>query len=156
MKIILLSVGKKHDPLYEEVILYFTKKASFYNPLSWEILPACKNSSLPVDAQKKEEGERILSFLKPSDYCVLLDEAGKGLSSPGLAEFFEKRKNESTERLVFVIGGAFGVSEEIKKRANFTFSLSKLVFPHMLVRLILAETVYRSLSILAGDKYHHE
>jgi 23S rRNA (pseudouridine1915-N3)-methyltransferase len=156
MKIIFLSVGKKHEVLFEDAILHFTKRASFYNPVSWEILSPSKNPSLPIESQKKEEGERILSFLKPSDYCILLDETGKNLSSEDLSQKIEERKNEATERLVFIIGGAFGVSEEVKKRANFTFSLSKLVFPHMLVRLILAETVYRSLSILAGDKYHHE
>jgi 23S rRNA (pseudouridine1915-N3)-methyltransferase len=87
---------------------------------------------------------------------ILLDEKGKMLSSPGLANLMQQKANQSAQRIVFLIGGAYGVDDEIKKRANFTWSLSELVFPHMLVRLILAEQVYRACSILANEKYHHE
>jgi len=85
----------------------------------------------------------------------LLDERGKMLSSPDLAQMIQQRANESTKRLIILIGGAFGVHESIAKRAQFTWSLSKLVFPHMLVRLIIAEQVYRACSILRNEKYHH-
>jgi 23S rRNA (pseudouridine1915-N3)-methyltransferase len=105
---------------------------------------------------KKKEGETILSWLSKDDYLIALDERGKSLSSPGLAEFIQKRGNESTKNLVFLIGGAFGLDEAVLKRANFQWSLSSLVFPHQLVRLILAEQVYRACTILKNEKYHHK
>ena len=94
--------------------------------------------------------------LTTTDVLILLDEKGKMLSSPGLANLIQQKANQSAQRIVFLIGGAYGVDDEIKKRANFTWSISDLVFPHMLVRLILAEQVYRACSILANEKYHHE
>jgi 23S rRNA (pseudouridine1915-N3)-methyltransferase len=78
------------------------------------------------------------------------------INSPGLANLIQQKANQSTQKLIFLIGGAYGVNDEIKKRANFTWSLSQLVFPHMLVRLLLAEQIYRACSILANEKYHHE
>ena len=86
---------------------------------------------------------------------MLLDERGKQIASPELATFLQQRANESTRNIIFLIGGAFGVDEQIFKRASYTLSLSKMVFPHMLVRLILAEQVYRACSILRNEKYHH-
>ncbi|MFM9634934.1 23S rRNA (pseudouridine(1915)-N(3))-methyltransferase RlmH, partial [Streptomyces galilaeus] len=86
---------------------------------------------------------------------LLLDERGKLLSSPELAQLLQQKANESTKRLLILIGGAFGVDETVNKRANYTISLSKLVFPHMLVRLIIAEQVYRACTILRNEKYHH-
>ena len=105
---------------------------------------------------KKAEAQSILKVLTTTDILILLDEKGKMLSSPGLAKLIQQKANQSAQRIVFLIGGAYGVDDEIKKRANFTWSLSDLVFPHMLVRLILAEQVYRACSILANEKYHHE
>jgi 23S rRNA (pseudouridine1915-N3)-methyltransferase len=87
---------------------------------------------------------------------ILLEETGKMLSSPGLAKLIQQKANQSAQRIVFLIGGAYGVADEIKLSAQFNWSLSELVFPHMLVRLILAEQVYRACSILANEKYHHE
>ena len=86
---------------------------------------------------------------------MLLDEKGKSLSSEGLATFLQTRANESTKKIVFLIGGAFGVDEKVKKRAQFVWSLSSLVFPHHLVRLILAEQLYRAATIIRNEKYHH-
>ena len=97
-----------------------------------------------------------MKALQPTDILILLDETGKMLSSPGLAKLIQQKANQSAQKIVFLIGGAYGVDEEIKKRAQFTWSLSELVFPHMLVRLILAEQVYRACSILANEKYHHQ
>lgn len=97
----------------------------------------------------------IIDLLKKDDYLVLLDERGKQFSSEELAGFIQQRANESEKTLIFLIGGAFGVSQELMKRAHFTWSLSKLVFPHQLVRLMLAEQVYRACTILRNEKYHH-
>ena len=104
---------------------------------------------------KKKEGETILSFLAKDDYLVLLDERGKQFSSEELAAFIQQRANESTRNIIFLIGGAYGVSDAVMKRANHTWSFSKLVFPHQLVRLMLAEQVYRACSINRNEKYHH-
>jgi len=105
---------------------------------------------------KKKEGEMILQWLDKDDYLVVLDERGKQLTSEGLADFIQARANESTKKIVFLVGGAFGVDDMVLKRANFKWSLSQLVFPHQLVRLILAEQVYRACTILKNDKYHHK
>lgn len=111
---------------------------------------------MPASEQKAKEAESILSSLKKEDYLVLLDERGKQLSSEGLASFIQQRANESEKNIVFLIGGAFGVSDAVFKRADFSWSLSALVFPHQLVRLILAEQVYRACSIIRNEKYHHQ
>lgn len=97
----------------------------------------------------------ILEQIRKEDLLVLLDERGKQLSSPELAQFIQQKANSSVKNLVFLIGGAFGVDNAVTQRADFVWSLSKLVFPHMLVRLILAEQVYRACTILKNEKYHH-
>jgi 23S rRNA (pseudouridine1915-N3)-methyltransferase len=104
---------------------------------------------------KKAEGQLILQQIAADDFLVLLDERGQTFNSPGIAQLIQQRANESSKRLVFLIGGAFGVDEPVFKRANTVWSLSKLVFPHMLVRLILSEQIYRACSILRNEKYHH-
>jgi 23S rRNA (pseudouridine1915-N3)-methyltransferase len=105
---------------------------------------------------KKKEGEIILDWLGKDDYLVALDEKGKQFNSEGLAKFIQARANESVRQLVFLIGGAYGLDESVIKRAGHVWSLSELVFPHQLVRLILAEQVYRACTILKNEKYHHK
>jgi 23S rRNA (pseudouridine1915-N3)-methyltransferase len=105
---------------------------------------------------KKKEGETILQLLQKDDYLIVLEERGRQMTSEGLANFIQLRANESTKNVVFLIGGAFGVSDTVIQRSNFKWSLSQLVFPHQLVRLILAEQVYRACSILRNEKYHHQ
>jgi len=104
---------------------------------------------------KLKEGSMILEWLAPDDYLVALDENGKQVSSEGLANFIQTRSNQSVKKLIFLIGGAYGLDERVLKRANYKWSLSELVFPHQLVRLILAEQVYRACTILRNEKYHH-
>lgn len=134
----------------------FTKRLSNYFSVEWQIIPMPKNAGMLSEMDlKKKEGEMILNFLKPEDFLIVLDERGKMLSSQKLAEFIQQRANESVKNLVFLIGGAYGISEEVMKRAHFKWSLSSLVFPHQLVRLILAEQVYRAATILRNEKYHH-
>lgn len=135
----------------------FTKRIGSYFPAEWVIVPPLKNAaSLQAPELKKKEGEQILALLKKEDCLVLLDERGKQYNSEGLAAFIQARANESTKNLVFLIGGAFGVDEAVQQRARFQWSLSQLVFPHQLVRLILAEQVYRACTILRNEKYHHQ
>lgn len=157
MKIHFWTVGKAHESYVKEGIELFTKRVSNYYPVDWSIIPPPKNAaSLSEGDLKKREGETILQLLHKDDYLVLLDERGKQLSSEGLAGFLQSRANESTKNIIFLIGGAFGVSDTVIQRSNFKWSLSQLVFPHQLVRLILTEQVYRACSILRNEKYHHQ
>ena len=104
---------------------------------------------------KKKEGTLILENLSREDYLVALDEGGKTFSSESLARFLQSRANESTRHIVFLIGGAYGIDKSVLERANLVMSLSSLTFPHQLVRLIIAEQVYRACTILKNEKYHH-
>jgi len=156
MKIQLWSVGKTHEHYVKVGIEEFTQRLNKYFRTEWEIIPTPKNSAMLSQMDlKKQEGQTILEWLSKDDYVVLLDERGKQLSSPELADFIQQRANESTRKLIFLIGGVYGVDENIFKRANYTWSLSKLVFPHMIVRLIIAEQLYRACTILKNEKYHH-
>jgi 23S rRNA (pseudouridine1915-N3)-methyltransferase len=156
MKISLWSVGKNHEAYVMEGIKEFTKRISKYFPVEWNIIPPPKNSGLLSENDlKSKEGDIILQLLKQEDYLVALDERGKTMDSPGLAQFIQSRASESKKNLVFLIGGAYGIDEKVIKRANFLLSLSSLTLPHQLVRLILCEQVYRACSILRNEKYHH-
>lgn len=156
MKIQLWSVGKAHDNYVKEGIEDFTKRISKYFPVEWKIINAAKQTTNTLEADvKKQEAQTLLTAIGKDDFIVLLDEKGKQFTSPQLAAFLAQRANESTKQLIFIIGGAFGVDDQIKQRANHTWSLSNLVFPHQLVRLVLAEQVYRACTIIRNEKYHH-
>jgi 23S rRNA (pseudouridine1915-N3)-methyltransferase len=156
MKIQFWSVGKNNESFVDEGIKLFTKRISNYYPIDWQIIATPKNAAVLSDVDlKQKEGETILNLLKKEDYLILLDERGKTLTSEGLAGFIQQRANESEKQLVFLIGGAFGVSKAVFERADYMWSLSPLVFPHQLVRLILAEQIYRACSINRNEKYHH-
>ena len=156
MKLQFWSVGKAHESHVKEGIEMFTKRIGNYFPVQWHIIPPPKNSAMLSEMDLKlREGEMILEFLKKDDYLVVLDERGKQLTSEELADFIQQRANTAVKNIVFLVGGAFGTSKAVLDRADFTWSLSKLVFPHQLVRVILAEQVYRACSILRNEKYHH-
>jgi 23S rRNA (pseudouridine1915-N3)-methyltransferase len=156
MKISLWSIGKTNEPYVKEGIAEFTKRISKYFPVEWTIIPVPKNAGMLSEMDlKKKEGEIILQWLRQEDYLVALDEHGKQWTSEALAGFIQQRATESTKNLVFLIGGAFGLDEQVLKRANYKWSLSHLTFPHQLVRLILAEQIYRACTILRNEKYHH-
>lgn len=127
MKFQFWTVGKNHEPYVKEGIEQFTKRIGNYHPAEWNIIPSPKNAATLSEMDlKKKEGETICGFLQKDDYLVLLDERGKQFSSEELASFIQQRANDSTKNVVFLIGGAFGVSETVKQRANRTWSLSKL------------------------------
>jgi 23S rRNA (pseudouridine1915-N3)-methyltransferase len=154
LKLSIFSVGKTHDSYIKEGVEQFTKRVTHYYPIEWQLItPSKLTDAIQI---KKAEATSILKALTTTDVLILLDEKGKMLSSPDLANLIQQKANQSAQRIVFLIGGAYGVDDELKKLANFTWSISDLVFPHMLVRLILAEQVYRACSILANEKYHHE
>jgi len=156
MRFQFLSVGKANESYVDEGIKMFTKRITNYYQTDWNIIAPPKNAATLSDIElKNKEGELILQQIKADDYLVLLDERGKQFSSEALANFIQQRANESKKNIVFLIGGAFGVSEAVFKRADYKWSLSPLVFPHQLVRLILAEQMYRACSINRNEKYHH-
>ena len=156
MKIQLWSIGKDHETYVKAGVEDFTKRISRYYPVEWKIIPPPKNAGTLSQADlKKKEGAILLEGLTKDDYLVALDEKGRQLSSEGLASFIQARGNESVKNLVFLIGGAFGLDEAVLKRANHQWSLSQLTLPHQLVRLLLAEQVYRACTILRNEKYHH-
>ncbi|WP_447642632.1 MULTISPECIES: 23S rRNA (pseudouridine(1915)-N(3))-methyltransferase RlmH [Chitinophagaceae] len=156
MKIQFWSIGKAHEKYVATGIEDFTKRINNYFSCEWKVIAPLKNAaSLSVEQLKKQEGKNLLDSLQPDDILVLLDERGKNLDSPELANLIQQYANQSSKRVIFLIGGAFGVDDTVFKRANFIWSLSKLVFPHMLVRLILSEQIYRTCTILKGEKYHH-
>lgn len=156
MKIQFWSVGKPHEAYVKAGIEDFTGRIGKYFSVEWVVIAPPKNAaSFNENELKKQEAKLILPQLNKDDYLVLLDERGKQLSSPELAGFIQQRANESAKRVVFLIGGAFGVEATVTQRANYSWSFSRLVFPHMLVRLILAEQVYRACTILKNEKYHH-
>jgi len=157
MKIKLLFIGKEHLEELNVVYLDFVTKINNYNPIETEAIPYLKNTkSLPVELQKKQEGEQFLKKITPQDIVVLLDERGKEFTSLQFSHFIQQRLNSGCKNLLFCIGGAYGFSDEVCQRANFKVSLSKMTFPHKLTRLIFIEQLYRTFTILKGEPYHHE
>lgn len=146
MKILIISPGKGHDGTVEAGVAEYEKRLSRRFDIEW---------LFPAAGSKETEGAAIAKALKEGDWVVLLDERGKDIDTPGMAALLDRRMQEGTKRLVVVIGGAYGVSDEVRSRAHAILKLSSLVFPHMLVRLILIEQLYRAVSILDGGKYHH-
>lgn len=156
MKIQCWSIGKSHEKYIQEGVDLFTKRIEHYFPISWHILsPPKQAANMEPSVLKEEEGKKVLGMLQPTDKLILLDERGKNLFSTDVASLLEKQAALGTKNLVFLIGGAYGVSEAVRKRADVCWSLSNLVFPHMLVRLILAEQLYRACTIVKNEKYHH-
>lgn len=156
MKIYFWSVGKVHDSYIKEGIEIFTKRISHYYPVEWKIFPSVKNAvQLSKEEIKRAEGISVINSLQNDDILIALDENGKQWNSLELAGFIQQKANESSKNIIFLIGGAYGLHDDILKRSNQTWSLSKLVFPHQLVRLILAEQIYRACTIIRNEKYHH-
>lgn len=148
----IIAIGKKHEKWVSSGIELFEKRLKKSFDLKWEILA---HSNFAEEKAREEETARILAKVQPRDFVILLDERGKNISSPELSKILTNGFVNS-QNFVIVIGGAFGVTEELRKRANFVWSLSKLVFPHQIVRLILVEQIYRAQEIFSGGKYHHE
>ena len=156
MKIHFWTVGKPHESYVKEGTELFTKRISNYFSVQWNIIPMPKNAASLSEADlKRKEGETVLNMLQKDDFLVLLEERGKQLTSEGVAKLIQSKADDGAKSLVFLIGGAYGVSNAVMDRSNFKWALSSLVFPHQLVRLILTEQVYRACSINRNEKYHH-
>lgn len=157
MKMIFWSIGKQNESYVKEGIEEFTQRTNRYFPCEWKLVPPPKNAASMSETELREvESNTILDTLDPIDYMILLDERGKMLNSPALAKLINERAVNGARKIHFIIGGAFGVNDAVRKRADLVWQLSQLVFPHQLVRLILAEQVYRACTILRNEKYHHE
>lgn len=152
MAIRVLAVGKKHESWVSDGIARYEQRLKAPFTVSWQLLP---HSAREGDAARKEESARLLEKISADDYVVLLDERGKIVDSPALSALL-LAPLERSQSVVLIIGGAYGVDDSVHQRANLTWSLSKLVFPHQLVRLILAEQLYRAQAIASGSPYHHD
>jgi 23S rRNA (pseudouridine1915-N3)-methyltransferase len=152
MKILLWSVGKESDPYIKTGVDDYTKRIMRYFPCEWNIIAPPKNAASDI---KKKEAEIILDALGKDDYLVTLDERGKQMTSEGLAQFIQGRANSGGKNLIFLIGGVYGLDGSVLDRGDYRWSLSQLTLPHQLVRLVLAEQIYRACTILRNEKYHH-
>jgi 23S rRNA (pseudouridine1915-N3)-methyltransferase len=152
MTLHILAVGKKHEDWVSEGINRYQKRLRAPYVPEWVLMA---HSSLDGLAARQDESERILSRLDAYDFIILLDERGKSLDSPRFAEVL-KEKLDHSQKVLIIIGGAFGVTAELRGRAHLVWSLSPLVFPHQLVRLMLTEQLYRAQQITLGGAYHHQ
>ncbi|MCF7561641.1 23S rRNA (pseudouridine(1915)-N(3))-methyltransferase RlmH [Sabulilitoribacter multivorans] len=156
MTIKLLAIGKTDDKRLTSLIDDYIKRLNFYINFSLEIIPDLKNTKHLSEAQQKQkEGELILNKLNNTDVLVLLDENGKQLDSIGFSAYLQKHMNSGIKQLVFVIGGPYGFSDEVYKKANGKLSLSKMTFSHQMIRLFFIEQLYRGFTILKNEPYHH-
>jgi len=157
MKIALLQTGKTTDKNILAVADLYSNRISKYSAFEIITLPDLKNTkSLPVYEQKIREGKRVIQSISNDDYIILLDEKGKEFKTIEFSEWMEKIFMLPKKRIVFVIGGPWGFSDEIYGRADFRMSLSRMTFPHQLVRLLFLEQLYRIFTIIKGEPYHHE
>lgn len=157
MKTTLLVVGKTTDRHFQAGIDDYMGRISHYMPFTMEVIPELKaTKSLSEKEQKEREGRLILDALQPGDYVVLLDEHGREHRSVEFAQWMQKKMLAGTRRLVFVVGGPYGFSSDVYQRGNEQISLSRMTFSHQMIRLIFVEQIYRAMSILAGEAYHHE
>jgi len=152
MPLHIIAVGKKHESWVSEGIERYQKRLKSPFSLEWVLLP---HSSLDGLAARQEESQRILSRLNGYDYVVLLDERGKLLNSRDVSQLLIERLN-SSQKIAIIIGGAFGVNDELRQKANVTWSFSPLVFPHQLIRLMTVEQIYRAQEIARNGAYHHD
>ena len=151
MKIIILAIGKEKDFSGSDIVREYTERILHYCPCEWKYIPG---NSLDEDNTKlaaaiDSEKEKLGTFI------VALDEKGKEYDSHAFADHIQSCMNESVRTLMFVVGGSYGLNDKVRSRANVVLALSKLTFPHQIVRLILAEQIYRAFTIIRGEKYHH-
>ena len=156
MKVKLICIGSTKKSFYQEAELFYQDRIKRYIDIKLVYLQDIKGMDAKFREQLKEqEGQLILKQLQPSDQVVILDERGKDYCSKEMSVFIQHRFNLGGKQLVFIIGGAYGFSEEVYKRANAKIRLSSLTFSHELARLVFLEQFYRSMTILKGEPYHH-
>lgn len=157
MKVAFWAIGKTAEQYLEEGTKVYTKRLVHYLPFEMHLIPDVKKAGkLSAEQLKQKEGEQVLAQLNPDDFLVLLDERGKIYSSKEFAQLLEQKLQLSYKRLIFLVGGAFGFSEDLYKRANDKLSLSKMTFSHQMIRLFFLEQLYRAMTILRNEPYHNE
>ena len=157
MKIVLLQTGKTTEKHIAELVDLYTNRIKKYSVFEIIAIPDVKNTrKMPVQEQKAKEAIKIFQSITDDDYIILLDEKGKEFRTVEFSGFIEKLFFLPKKRIVFLIGGPWGFSEEVYLRADYKMSLSKMTFPHQLVRLLFLEQLYRVFTIIKGDPYHHE
>jgi 23S rRNA (pseudouridine1915-N3)-methyltransferase len=154
MKITVVFTGKTSERYLEEGIAFYEKRIHRYLPFEIRVLPQVKGVR-DKDLLKRREGEMILRALGEGDFCILLDEKGKAMASVEFAGFLQRKMNEGLRNVVFIIGGAYGVSREVFDRAGMVLRLSEMTFSHQVVRILLMEQLYRAFTIIHGEPYHH-
>lgn len=157
MKITLTVVGKISNGYLKQGIDDYTNRLSHYIPFNIEYIADAKcTKNLTEAQQKKAESKNILAAIDKSDFVVLLDEHGKEFSSMDFSRYISKKMSAVSRRLVFIVGGPYGFDDDVYARANEKISLSKMTFSHEMIRLIFTEQLYRAMTILNGEPYHHE
>ena len=157
MKGVLIVVGKTTDKRFATIIQEYAERIRHYIPFDIEVIPELKNTKgISQNEQKQREGELILRSLQAGDYIVLLDEHGSERTSMEFAAWMQKKMSAGPKRLVFIIGGPYGFSENVHKRGNEEISLSRMTLSHQMVRMLFVEQIYRAMTILNGEPYHHE
>ncbi len=157
MKIVLIAIGKTDASYFAEALKEYTGRLVHYLPFETCWIPDIRNvKNMNESQQKEKEGELILKMLQPGDYPVLLDDKGKEFTSMQFAAYIEKKMHTVAKRLVFIIGGPYGFSEKVYSAAREKISLSKMTFSHQMIRVIFAEQLYRAMTILNNEPYHHE
>jgi len=146
MTITIITVGKKTEQNLADIVGDYTDRISRYMEVYWQLIPSM---------DKIAEGVAILKKINKSDFVVALDGNSKEMTTPDLAIFLNKRMVSGDKNLTFIIGGSYGLDTPVIERADLVWSLSKLTFPHQLVRLILSETLYRAISVIKNEPYHH-
>ena len=153
----LIVVGKTTDKRFEAITQEYIERIRHYIPFTIEVIPELKNTKgLSQDEQKKREGELIQKNLQPGDYVVLLDEHGSERSSMDFASWIQKKMAAGPKRLVFIVGGPYGFSDAIHQKGNEEVSLSRMTLSHQMIRMFFVEQIYRAMTILNGEPYHHE
>ena len=156
MKVELWAIGKTNERYLEQGFMEYEKRLKHYLKFNFLVIPNLKKASnLSPQEIKDREAKLVFKHLNTDDYLVLLDENGKQLSSTEFAEFLEHKFHLSFKRIIFLIGGAYGAAEELKRRANYQLSLSQMTFSHQMIRIFMAEQIYRAMTILKGEPYHN-
>ena len=157
MKTVLIVVGKTTDKHFIAGIEEYISRINHYIPFQIEVVPELKSTKhLSENEQKEREAELIRKALQPGDNVVLLDEHGRERRSIEFAQWFEKRLSSSPRRLVFLVGGPYGFAPAIHQLGNEKISLSQMTLSHQMIRLLFVEQIYRAMTILNGEPYHHE
>jgi len=157
MKLALLQTGKTDEAYIRDAVAVYEKRIAKYARFEMITLPDIRNArNMPASVLKEKEGEQMLNIIRPDDMVILLDDKGREYTTMEFASFLKDRLMSSKKRILFVVGGAWGFDDKIYERADHKLSLSRLTFSHQLVRLLFAEQLYRVLTVISGDPYHHE